>query len=51
MLVAGGAGLTIIGAQIAIHIPPSPVPEIAETLAEDVERAGLGARRGAASQL
>ena len=26
VLVAGGAGLTIIGAQIAIHIPPSPVP-------------------------
>ena len=33
VLVAGGAGLTIIGAQIAIHIPPSPVPVTGQTLA------------------
>ena len=51
VLVAGGAGLTIIGAQIAIHIPPSPVPVTGQTLAVVVAGAALGARRGAASQL
>ena len=51
VLVAGGAGLTILGAQIAIHIPPSPVPVTGQTLAVVVAGAALGARRGAASQL
>jgi len=51
VLVAGGAGLTVIGAQIAIHIPPSPVPVTGQTLAVVVAGAALGARRGAASQL
>jgi len=51
VLVAGGAGLTILGAQIAFHIPPSPVPVTGQTLAVVVAGAALGARRGAASQL
>lgn len=51
VLVAGGAGLTILGAQIAIHIPPSPVPVTGQTLAVVVAGAALGARRGATSQL
>ena len=51
VLVAGGAGLTVLGAQIAIHIPPSPVPVTGQTLAVVVAGAALGARRGAASQL
>jgi biotin transport system substrate-specific component len=50
-LVAGGAGLTALGAQIAIHVPPSPVPVTGQTLAVVVAGAALGARRGAASQL
>jgi biotin transport system substrate-specific component len=50
-LVAAGAGLTILGAQISIHIPPSPVPVTGQTLAVVVAGAALGARRGAASQL
>ena len=51
VLVAGGAGLTVLGAQIAIHIPPSPVPVTGQTLAVVVAGAALGARRGALSQL
>lgn len=50
-LVVGGAGLTALGAQIAIHIPPSPVPVTGQTLAVVIAGAALGARRGAASQL
>jgi biotin transport system substrate-specific component len=50
-LVAGGAGLTVLGAQIAIHVPPSPVPVTGQTLAVVIAGAALGARRGAASQL
>ena len=50
-LVAGGAGLTALGAQIAIHIPPSPVPVTGQTLAVVIAGAALGARRGAASQM
>jgi biotin transport system substrate-specific component len=50
-LVAGGAGLTALGAQIAIHVPPSPVPVTGQTLAVVIAGAALGARRGAASQL
>jgi biotin transport system substrate-specific component len=51
LLVAGGAGLTVLGAQIAIHIPPSPVPVTGQTLAVVIAGAALGARRGALSQL
>jgi len=51
VLVAGGAALTVLGAQIAIHIPPSPVPVTGQTLAVVIAGAALGARRGAASQL
>ncbi len=51
VLVAAGAGLTVLGAQIAIHIPPSPVPVTGQTLAVVVAGAALGARRGALSQL
>jgi biotin transport system substrate-specific component len=50
-LVAGGAGLTTLGAQISIHTPVSPVPITGQTLAVMIAGAALGARRGAASQL
>jgi biotin transport system substrate-specific component len=50
-LVLGGAGLTTLGAQISVHVPPSPVPVTGQTLAVVVAAASLGARRGAASQL
>jgi len=51
VLVVAGALLTVLGAQIAIHIPPSPVPVTGQTLAVVIAGAALGARRGAASQL
>jgi biotin transport system substrate-specific component len=51
VLVAAGAGLTVLGAQVAIPIPPSPVPVTGQTLAVVVAGAALGARRGALSQL
>ena len=50
-LVLAGALLTVLGAQISIHIPPSPVPVTGQTLAVVIAGAALGARRGAASQL
>jgi biotin transport system substrate-specific component len=50
-LVVAGALLTAIGAQVSIHIPPSPVPVTGQTLAVVVAGAALGCRRGAASQL
>jgi biotin transport system substrate-specific component len=50
-LVAGGAGLTTLGSQVAVHIPPSPVPVTGQTLAVVIAAASLGARRGAASQV
>lgn len=50
-LVVAGALLTVLGAQISIHIPPSPVPVTGQTLAVVVAGASLGFRRGAASQL
>ncbi len=49
-LVVGGALLTVLGAQISIHVPPSPVPVTGQTLAVVLAGAALGARRGAASQ-
>lgn len=51
VLVCAGALLTILGAQISIYIPPSPVPVTGQTLAVVLAGAALGARRGAASQL
>src|ERR687893_268097 len=50
-LVAAGALLTVLGAQIAIPIPPSPVPVTGQTLAVVIAGAALGWKRGAASQL
>jgi biotin transport system substrate-specific component len=50
-LIGGGALLTVIGAQIAIAVPPSPVPITGQTLAVVLAGGALGARRGAASQL
>jgi biotin transport system substrate-specific component len=48
-LVAGGALLTALFAQIAIDVPPSPVPVTGQTLAVGLVGATLGARRGMAS--
>jgi biotin transport system substrate-specific component len=50
VLVACGALLTVLGAQISIHVPPSPVPITGQTLAVVLAGGALGARRGAASQ-
>jgi biotin transport system substrate-specific component len=50
-LVCAGAGLTVLGAQISIHVPPSPVPVTGQTLAVVIAGASLGWKRGAASQL
>src|SRR3954468_18428500 len=49
-LILGGALLTAVGAQIAIDVPPSPVPITGQTLAVVLAGAALGSRRGAASQ-
>ena len=49
-LVLTGALLTVLGAQVSIAVPPSPVPITGQTLAVMVAGAALGARRGAASQ-
>ena len=51
VLVVLGAGLTALGAQVAVHVPPSPVPVTGQTLGVVIAGAALGARRGAASQL
>lgn len=50
-LVFAGAMLTVLGAQISIPIPPSPVPVTGQTLAVVLAGAALGSRRGGASQL
>jgi biotin transport system substrate-specific component len=50
-LILCGALLTVLGAQIAIPVPPSPVPVTGQTLAVVLAGGALGARRGAASQL
>ena len=49
-LVIGGALLTVLGAQISIPLPNSPVPITGQTLAVVVAGASLGAWRGASSQ-
>jgi len=51
LLVCGGATLTIVGAQVSIPVPPSPVPVTGQTLAVIIAGASLGARRGMLSQL
>jgi biotin transport system substrate-specific component len=51
VLVLAGALLTVLGAQISIHVPPSPVPVTGQTLAVVLAGAALGSRRGAASQV
>jgi biotin transport system substrate-specific component len=49
ILVLSGAGLTALLAQVAIPVPPSPVPVTGQTLAVGLVGATLGARRGTAS--
>ena len=51
VLIACGAGLTILGAQITIQTGVSPVPITGQTLGVVLAGAALGARRGMASQL
>jgi biotin transport system substrate-specific component len=51
LLILGGAGLTALGAQVSIHVPGSPVPVTAQTLAVVLAGSSLGAWRGASSQL
>jgi biotin transport system substrate-specific component len=48
LLIAGGAGLTALCAQIAIPVPGSPVPITGQTFAVCLS-AALGLRRGVAS--
>ena len=48
-LVIGGALLTALLAQVAIDVPPSPVPITGQTLAVGLVGATLGMRRGAAA--
>ncbi len=50
-LIAAGAGLTALLAQVSFEIPPSPVPVTGQTLAVVLAGAALGARRGIASQV
>jgi biotin transport system substrate-specific component len=50
-LVCAGALLTVLGAQISVHVPPSPVPVTGQTLGVVVAGAALGWKRGATSQL
>jgi biotin transport system substrate-specific component len=49
VLVVSGALLTALFAQIAIDVPPSPVPITGQTLAVGLVGATLGLRRGASS--
>src|SRR5690606_31594388 len=49
VLVVSGALLTAFLAQIALHVPGSPVPVTGQTLAVGLVGATLGARRGATS--
>lgn len=50
-LVAGGALLTALSAQVAIPLPFTPVPITLQTFAVLLLGAGLGARRGLFSQI
>lgn len=51
VLIAGGAAITGLAAQISIHTPLSPVPFTLQTLAVLLTGAALGTVRGAASML
>ncbi len=51
VLICAGALLTVLGAQISIPIPPSPVPVTGQTLAVVIAGTALGMRRGMLSQL
>ncbi|MBC9731063.1 biotin transporter BioY [Streptomyces sp. TRM68367] len=51
LLVAGGAGLTGLVAQVSLQTPLSPVPFTLQTLAVLLTGAALGTVRGAASML
>jgi biotin transport system substrate-specific component len=51
LVVLAGAGLTALAAQISFHIPGTPVPVTAQTLAVVLAGSALGTWRGAASQL
>lgn len=48
-LVAGGAALTGLAAQLSVPVPGSPVPVTGQTFAALLVGASLGARRGLAS--
>jgi biotin transport system substrate-specific component len=50
-LVLAGAALTALLAQVAVHVPGSPVPVTGQTLAVGLVGATLGARRGGAALL
>lgn len=50
-LVAGGVGLMSLMAQVAIAVPPSPVPVTGQTLAVGLIGASLGMRRGTLAML
>lgn len=51
VLVVAGALLTALLAQVAIPVPPSPVPVTGQTLAVGLVGATLGARRGTSAML
>ncbi|MBV6701359.1 biotin transporter BioY [Kitasatospora aureofaciens] len=48
-LVAGGAALTGVAAQLSVNVPGSPVPVTGQTFAALLVGTALGARRGIAS--
>ncbi|MFE7594725.1 biotin transporter BioY [Kitasatospora sp. NPDC057512] len=48
-LVAGGAALTGVAAQLSVNVPGSPVPVTGQTFAALLVGTALGTRRGAAS--
>jgi biotin transport system substrate-specific component len=50
-LIAGGAGLTGLAAQLSVPVPGSPVPVTGQTFAALLVGTALGARRGFASLL
>ena len=50
-LVTAGAGLTGLAAQVAVHVPGSPVPITGQTFAALLVGVGLGWQRGSASML
>ncbi|MFD5435061.1 biotin transporter BioY [Kitasatospora sp. NPDC091257] len=50
-LVAGGAALTGLAAQLSVNVPGSPVPVTGQTFAALLVGTALGARRGVASMV